>query len=544
MSLLQKIGPQVSVFGRCRQAASAQHRAEPSNSRALRAAAGLSLALLVLFASRRASAGGPIGTNGQPITTSDYSLDLYQGPLFAGTRVTALGGAYVAIAEDVDGDLQNPAAPAVRPFFSYTHFDYWLGFGITFPGDLAHMDFFNSGSKTHVPNAPDSILFFTPAVNLQWGEFAIGLNLAFQQYALAAPVEGERRGISATIPTAHIQIARGFDHNQLVLGVGVRYISMTVNEPEGAGFLFRSSGPGFEFGAVYKPDALPLRLGVAYRTPIVTQASYSDKLLPNENGDLILNRTDGSSIYLPKAVASPWDFNFGFAVQFGARPLNPHWRTDEELIKRQLLERQLRDLDRDAARERALGLARSDAERKEIKKTYERHAAAEDRALEIDLLKMKTEIEKRLTSMNRFYVQVSASMLLSGSVENSVGVESLVEQTVQRAGQHIVLSPRLGVESGIFPNFLKLRAGTYLEPTRFDEAKPRMHVTGGLDAKLLVWNVFGLWPDNYMWRLGLGVDKARDYFTWGLTIAGWYPRHKDPESVPDFSKGVKSPLDL
>src|SRR6187402_946199 len=203
MSLLQKIGPQVSVFGRCRQAASAQHRAEPSNSRALRAAAGLSLALLVLFASRRASAGGPIGTNGQPITTSDYSLDLYQGPLFAGTRVTALGGAYVAIAEDVDGDLQNPAAPAVRPFFSYTHFDYWLGFGVTFPADLANMDFFNSGSKTNVTNPPDAFVFFTPALNLQFGNFGIGYSLALQQYTLssAEPSDSDQQPFNVSIPT-------------------------------------------------------------------------------------------------------------------------------------------------------------------------------------------------------------------------------------------------------------------------------------------------------------------------------------------------------
>ncbi len=154
----------------------------------------VSIALAVLSASGHASAGGPIGPNGQAITTSDYSLDLFQGPIFAGSRVTSLGGAYVAIAEDVDGDLQNPAAPAVRPFFSYTQFDYWLGFGITFPGDLANMDFFNSGSKTHVPNSPNSFVFFTPAVNLQWGEFAIGLNLAIQRYALADPVAGEKRG--------------------------------------------------------------------------------------------------------------------------------------------------------------------------------------------------------------------------------------------------------------------------------------------------------------------------------------------------------------
>src|SRR3954465_5767239 len=111
-----------------------------------------SIALAALLAAGHAHAGGPIGSDGKPNTPSGFSIDLFQGPLFAGSRVTSLGGAYVAIAEDVDGDLQNPAAPAVRPFFSYPHFDYWLGFGVTFPADLAHMDFFNSGSKTHIPN--------------------------------------------------------------------------------------------------------------------------------------------------------------------------------------------------------------------------------------------------------------------------------------------------------------------------------------------------------------------------------------------------------
>ena len=85
-----------------------------------------------------AHAAGPLGSNGAPITTSAYSIDLYQGAVSAGNRVMGLGGAYVALAEDVDGDLQNPAAPAVRPFFSIDHFDYWLGLGLTFVGGFLY----------------------------------------------------------------------------------------------------------------------------------------------------------------------------------------------------------------------------------------------------------------------------------------------------------------------------------------------------------------------------------------------------------------------
>jgi len=82
----------------------------PMSSRAARVA-GAAIALLL---ARIAAAGGPLGPNGSALQTSDYAIDLYQGPVFAGSRVTGLAGAYVAIAEDVDGDLQNPATPAVR----------------------------------------------------------------------------------------------------------------------------------------------------------------------------------------------------------------------------------------------------------------------------------------------------------------------------------------------------------------------------------------------------------------------------------------------
>ncbi|HKO52765.1 MAG TPA: hypothetical protein VJV79_33890 [Polyangiaceae bacterium] len=504
----------------------------------------LLVALILSLRTAPASAGGPIAADGQPIRTSDYSLDLFQGPLFAGSRVTSLGGAYVAIAEDVDGDLQNPAAPAVRPFFSYTHFDYWLGFGMTFPADLAHMDFFNSGSKTHIPNPPNSFVFFTPAVNMQWGEFGVGLNLSIQQYALSDPEEGNRRGITATIPTVHLQFAHGFDHNQLVLGGGIRFITMTVDSPSSTGFLFRSSGPGFELGAVWKPDWLPLRLGIAYRTPIITQATYSDQLLPDANGDLIIKNSNGSSLYLPKSVSSPWDLNIGFAVQLYGRPLNPRWRDSSELVTRLKLEYEIAEIDRNQARQKARASAKTTAELAAIDRKFARDEAAAERELEYQLLKQKTLTEKGLTAMNRFYMTLAASIVLSGAVQDAVGVESLVSQTVHRSGQKPVLSPRIGVEAAILPKYLKVRAGSYLEPTRFDGGKARGHVTAGLDVKLAVWNVFGLWPDDYMWRLGLGGDAARDYYTWGLTIAGWYPRHTDPSDVPDYTLAAKSPTEL
>ncbi|MET0594341.1 MAG: hypothetical protein ABW133_16685, partial [Polyangiaceae bacterium] len=468
------------------------------------------------------------------IRTSQYALDLFTGPVFAGSRVTGLAGAYVAIAEDVDGDLQNPASPAVRPFFSYTHFDYWLGFGLTFPATLENTDFFNSGSKTHIANAPDSFVFLTPAVNVQLGELGIGVNVEFQNYALsqsAGTGEGSS-AISATIPTVHLQVAHGFDRNQWVFGAGVRLVSISIRDTLTQRADFVSTGNGFEFGGVYKPERHPLRLGLAVRTAIRTEASYRDDLLPDANGDLVVTNADGSSMYLPKAVACPWDVNFGFAVQFGRRPFNPPWRTSAMRIERQTLEHRIREIDREAARKVALREAKTAEERQAIQKTYDGEQKRDEAELDRDLAAARDRIEGELTEMNRFYVQLSAALLVSGPVESAVGVESLVTQTVNRSGERAVSSPRVGLESGGFLSFMRLRGGAYLEPTRFDGSSERLHGTFGVDIKLVRWNVFGAWPDDYLWRLGLGADAARQYSTWGITLAGWYPRHTEPKEAP------------
>jgi hypothetical protein len=471
-------------------------------------------------ATREAAAGGPLGSNGTEIQTSNYALDLFHGPVFAGTRVTGLGGAYVAIAEDVDGDLQNPAAPAVRPYFSNTQFDYWLGFGITFPATLSGVDFFNSGSKTNLTNTPDAFVFFTPAVNLQWGEFGLGLTLEMQQYELSGPPPGE--SIRVTIPTTHLQLARGIDHNQLVVGAGARLVSMSVSGPD-AGSAFSSGGIGLEFGAVYKPENLPLRLGLAVRTPVQTQASYRDGLLPNEKGDLVV-LTQAGPAFLPKIVAVPWDLNFGFTVELGKRPLNPPWRMLSEFTERQALQHRLRELDREDEKQNALSLARTQAERERIARSFESEQAADDRRLADHQLSVQQRIDREHLVMNRFYVQFSGSMLISGPVEAAVGIESLLTQKVNRSGQRVVSSPRVGVESGIVPERVRLRAGSYLEPTRFETSDMRVHATAGIDIRLFRWNVFGVWPDNYMWRVGLGGDASTRYYTFGLSIGGWYPR--------------------
>ena len=477
-----------------------------------------------------ALAGGPLGANGSTLQTSKYALDLYQGPVFAGSRVTGLAGAYVAVAEDVDGDLQNAAAPAVRPFYSYSHFDYWLGFGLTFPSTVNEVDFFNSGSQTRLTNSPDAFVFFVPALNLQWGELGIGLTVEVSRYDLSsAPVEQERGTTTEIrIPTFHFQVAHGFDHNQLVLGVGTRLVTMRARTSEGAAF--ESNGVGLELGALYKPEMRSIRVGAGFRTAIRTEAQYTNQLLPNQNGDLIVSDGSGGAYFLPESVALPWDLNIGVAVQLG-RPFNPPWRIDTERIERDVLAHRLRQIDRDSARAhllrnpdraaRAVGRAELDREQRR-----------DDVELERRLAESQRQIGRELAHLSRRYLLLSGSLLISGSVKDAIGIENMVSQFVQRSGENIVLSPRLGMEAAVLPELLKLRAGTYLEPTRFETSSARLHGTFGLDVRVLAWNVFGLWPDDYVWRIGLGGDASRRYFSWGLTIGGWYPRQRERDASP------------
>jgi hypothetical protein len=111
-----------------------------------------------------------------------------------------------------------------------------------------------------------------------------------------------------------------------------------------------------------------------------------------------------------------------------------------------------------------------------------------------------------------------------GPVEHAVGVESFLERRVQRAGRRASLSPRLGIEIEPIAHWLRVRGGSYLEPTRFDDnpGGARLHGTFGLDQRLLPWTVFGLFPAGSIFRATGSLDLARNYFTWGVGVGLWH----------------------
>jgi hypothetical protein len=211
------------------------------------------------------------------------------------------------------------------------------------------------------------------------------------------------------------------------------------------------------------------------------------------------------------------------------RPPNPPWISAEQLAAHDLerLENRKRAAEDDERDEIARLRARGGPDVEICIQAVEQRFArkyAEIRQSRKELKKLAWEmlrLQYRQGWPRRYYL-LSADLRFNGRVDNAVGVESFIFQTVQRSGEQVTVSPRIGFETEIWPRRMKLRGGSYLEPSRFAESTFRIHGTFGLDIKLFKWNVFGLWPDDYRWQLTGAIDFARDYGAFSLGIGGWY----------------------
>ena len=493
--------------------------------------------VVVMTAAAPARAAGTLGGNGADIRTSRYGVDLTQTPIQAGARVTGLAGAYVAIAEGIDADIQTPVAPAVRTLYSVDHFELEVGLGLTLPVTLTTTDFFNTGrQRTELGNVDQSgFVFVTPAINLAWGDFGVGVTLELQNYSLLNTTTNtatRNASFDAQFLVGHLQAANRFFDGQLVLGGGLRVLELDVNNPSapsGQTKLFTTVGVGVEAGVLWAPTHEPFRLGAAFRSAVSTNPDPKSRILPNREGDRIIGDAadPANAFWLPDRVDQPWDLNLGLAVQIGSRPFNEPWLDPKERI--------------DTAR---LAIARREAERRYRRAILARRFAAagapdeaseraldaeldEDRAFdELHVARVARELRQRMklayARLPRPYALLSVSLVLIGPLNDSVGIESFLQRVVLRSGENLVYSPRLGLETEVVPGWLKLRAGTYSEPSRFATGSPRIHGTLGFDAKTFPWSTFGLFDDTTEWRVTTSLDAAARYLGWGVSVGVWH----------------------
>ncbi len=477
-------------------------------------------------------AAGPLGPDGTPIRTSNYSVDLAQTPVLAGTRVTGLAGAYVAIAEGTDGNIQTPVAPAVRTSYALDHFDYEFALGLTLPATLTSTDFFNTGrGRTVLSDANQKgFVFFTPAVNLVWGKIGLGATAEFQSYDLArqndAPATATQDRITAQFVAVHIQMAQTFAKGQLVIGIGARGIQLDVTGADpiaGNRPLFSTGGWGGEAGLLIMPRRQRFRIGASFRSAVTTAPSANSTLSPTLDGDRVIgdpaNAVD--AFWLPDHASVPWDLNVGFAISFGARPFNVPFEDPKGLVDDTLREEIAHTNERATIRN-AIPAKASPAARDAVDAELDSEAALSDLRVERIKRDSRRALLDRERARPRRYLLLTTSLVLTGTVPYAVGIESFLQRTVGRSGRRLTYSPRLGVETEVIPHWVKVRAGSYLEPSRFDTGSARVHGTFGFDTKLFPWEVFGLFDEGTEWRLSTAVDSAPRYFGWGVSVGVWH----------------------
>ena len=112
---------------------------------------------------------------------------------------------------------------------------------------------------------------------------------------------------------------------------------------------------------------------------------------------------------------------------------------------------------------------------------------------------------------------LSADLQMYGAARNAVSVESFAEQKIQRSGEHKTLGYHLGSEYEAWPRRLRVRAGTYFEPSRFPGVSGRQHGTGGFEVNLFRLNLFG----ERRMSFSYAFDGARRYTNHFVSIGFW-----------------------
>ena len=491
----------------------------------------MTLVLLALAGSvwLSASASGQLGPDGSPINTSNYTVDLTRGVVISTSRVVGLSGAATAVAQGVEGGLQNPAAVAYRGPQWPDWYDYWLALGLTYPFQSG--DFYNSGRVVGNTNAvSDSTFFLIPGAYFQVWNLGIGLTIDSQFIKLEGvidPATGETETLRLRFTTFHIQAGYGFLDGQLIVGAGLRILRQRAfqsNRAVSDGDIYQSLGLGAEVGVMVKPHYKRWSLGASLYPQISTGVQTKANVAPNPDGDIVVG-----DFYVPRATKIPTTGSVGFSYQFGVRPSNPPWVSAEALaadelerLKRRKQAAKQREQEEIAA-VRARGGPDVELCVQAVEQRYARkYAKIKQSKKELKKLAWDMLRKRYRWGWPRRYYLLTADLWFNGRVTNGVGVESFIFQTVQRSGEKITVSPRVGFETEVAPTRMKIRAGTYMEPSRFAASAPRVHGTLGCDISLFRWSVFGVWPEDYRWQISAAFDIASKYRSFSLGVGGWY----------------------
>lgn len=474
-----------------------------------RSAVAVSLVAFVVLDARAASAAD----DPPPITDNNYTLQFHQGPVTTATRIIGLAGAYAALAEYSEGVYANSAASAVRVPWSVARFDYDISLSLTIPGTFENTDFENRGRVGHTNRFSNS-LNVGAGFEVQYGGFGATVIIDHTSFSLergGALLPNQGR---ITLDRGMLSFGYGLFGGQLLIGGGLRGAFLGVADliPNFAAF-----GLAPHVGGIWAPARLPLRIGASYRDTVAVTDIRGNSTRP-----------DGAQIaqdrILPNRAVLPWELQLGLMLGVGGWPENGEWidpGTDEELVRAHY--EQAREA-RQAALEyrvQSAPVIERPALRERLEKEERDIREDEEHELNHDLEFLEEKRQARWETWSRRGVMIVADVLFTGSSPNSVGVEDFIDQKRVPFGEDVTVSPRVGVETEVWPSWVKARTGFYLEPSRFRDGYPRGHYTAGLDFRLIPFNPWGLLSKAPL-RLRLAGDVAPRYSNFGFALGTWH----------------------
>jgi len=285
--------------------------------------------------------------------------------------------------------------------------------------------------------------------NLKFGRFGIGVHVVTQKCSLGVDASG----------------GSVFGFEQTFGGIGLGYVfldgDLTVGGVLSSGSARIGSGDlskgvrlesglsGGAYGLLWAPVGRPWRVGLTGRFPV----RMTQDRAKDWSGLTVAQVGD---VPIPAAIVLPWSVGLGGSWIWGPRPRNPRPSFGVMPLPP--------------------GAVNHDA-------------------------------------LPRPYLMASADVLVTGATADGIGAQAWLAGVYQRSGATPSLHARAGIESEIWDDRLVLRAGTYFEPSRFDDRVGRVHGAVGLDLRVTL---------GLKWRVGLYGDWAKGWSNTGLGLGFWH----------------------
>jgi hypothetical protein len=186
------------------------------------------------------------------------------GTLVGSTRIVALGGAFVGVAEGAEAMASNLAAishhaPALGEPWDVDASVSWFAIQL---GSTRRFDYDNSGSA----NGAAGTSQLSASLLVQFTHFGLGTYVRFSNYSYCTVDCAAADQISVQFVKAAVAASLALHHDDLLLAVG--YFGLD------AGFGYQGqtwqyAGNGIEVDALYRPLGEPYRLGLSIKPQVV-----------------------------------------------------------------------------------------------------------------------------------------------------------------------------------------------------------------------------------------------------------------------------------